>query len=46
VEGFTDVLWAGQPLIAVLPKVGALAAITAIVMIVAIWRFSRNRMFE
>jgi ABC-2 type transport system permease protein len=46
VEGFTDVLWAGQPLIAVLPKVGALAAITAIVMTVAIWRFSRNRMFE
>lgn len=46
VEGFTDVLWAGHSLIAVLPKVGALAGITAVVMGVAVWRFSRNRMFE
>jgi len=46
VEGFTDVLWAGHSLLAVLPKVGALAGITALVMSIAVWRFGRNRMFE
>lgn len=46
VEGMTDVLWAGHTLVDVLPKVGILAAIAAIVMAVSIWRFNRNRFFE
>jgi ABC-2 type transport system permease protein len=46
VEGFTDVLWAGQSLLAVLPKVGILAGIAAGVMAVAVWCFSRGRLFD
>lgn len=46
VEGFTDVLWAGKSLVAVLPKIGVLTAIAAAVMSFAVWRFNRNRLFE
>lgn len=46
VEGFTDVLWAGLPLAAVLPKIGILAGIAAFVMGIAIWRFNRSQLFE
>jgi ABC-type multidrug transport system, permease component len=46
VEGFTDVLWAGRPLSAVLPHIGILTGIAAVVMAFAIWRLRRNRMFE
>jgi ABC-2 type transport system permease protein len=46
VEGFTDVLWAGQSLLEVLPKVGILAGIAAGVMAVAVWCFSRGRLFD
>ena len=46
VEGFTDVLWAGQSLLEVLPKVGILAGIAAGVMLVAVWRFNRGRLFD
>jgi ABC-2 type transport system permease protein len=46
VEGFTDVLWAGQSLLAVLPKVGILAGIAAGVMLVAVWRFNKGSLFD
>lgn len=46
VEGFTDVLWGGASVLAVLPKVGVLAGIAAGVMAVALWRFNRGNMFE
>ena len=46
VEGFTDVLWAGRSLLEVLPKVGILAGIAASVMLVAVWRFNRGRLFD
>ena len=46
VEGFTDVLWAGLPLAAVLPKIGILTGIAAGVMAVAAWRFNRERLLE
>ena len=46
VEGFTDVLWAGQSLLEVLPKVGILAGIAAGVMAVAVWCFSRGKLFD
>lgn len=46
VEGFTDVLWAGQTLVAVLPKIGILAAIAFVVLSFSIWRFNRSRFFE
>jgi len=46
VEGFADVLWAGRSLLEVLPKVGILAGIAAGVMTVAIWCFSRGKLFD
>lgn len=46
VEGFTDVLWAGRSLIEVLPKVGILAGIAAVVLAFSIWRFNRSKFFE
>jgi ABC-2 type transport system permease protein len=46
VEGFADVLWAGSSLLEVLPKVGILAGIAASVMLVAVWRFNRGRLFD
>jgi len=46
VEGFTDVLWAGQSLLEVLPKVGILTGIAAGIMAVALWCFSRGKLFD
>jgi ABC-2 type transport system permease protein len=46
VEGFADVLWAGRSMIEVLPKVGILAGIAAGVMLVAVWRFNRGKLFD
>jgi ABC-2 type transport system permease protein len=46
VEGFADVLWAGLSLIEVLPKVGILTGIAAGVMMVAVWRFNRGKLFD
>jgi ABC-2 type transport system permease protein len=46
VEGFTDVLWAGRSLVEVLPKIGILAGIAAVVMAFSLWRFNRIRFFE
>lgn len=45
-EGFSQVLWAGQSFLQILPTVGVLAGIAAGVMIIAIWRFNRGRLFE
>ncbi len=44
-EGFQQVLWANATLAEVLPTVGILAAIAAVVMAVAVWRFNRGRLF-
>jgi ABC-2 type transport system permease protein len=46
VEGFADVLWAGKSLLEVLPKVGILAGIAAGVMLIAVWRFNRGKLFD
>jgi ABC-2 type transport system permease protein len=46
VEGFTDVLWAGQPLLEVLPKVGILAGMAAGVLAVAVACFNRSKLFD
>ncbi|MBI5381631.1 MAG: ABC transporter permease [Opitutae bacterium] len=46
VEGFTDVLWAGQSLFEVMPRIGMLLAITAGVMAVALWRFRKGKLFD
>ena len=45
-EGFSAVLWAGQNFVQVLPILGILAGITAVVMSLAIWRFNRGKIFE
>jgi ABC-2 type transport system permease protein len=46
VEGFADVLWAGRSLLEVLPKVGILAGMAAGVMLVAVWCFTRGKLFD
>jgi ABC-2 type transport system permease protein len=46
VEGFTDVLWAGQSLLEVLPRIGVLTGIAAAVMAVAVWRFNKGTLFD
>jgi len=46
VEGFTDVLWAGQSLFEVLPRIGVLTGIAAGVMLIALWRFKKGTMFD
>ena len=46
VEGFTDVLWAGQSLLEVLPRIGVLLSIAAAVMAVAVWRFNKGTLFD
>ncbi|MGC4071414.1 MAG: ABC transporter permease [Nibricoccus sp.] len=45
-EGFSAVLWAGQSFMQILPLIGILGGITALVMSVALWRFNRGRIFE
>jgi ABC-2 type transport system permease protein len=44
-EGFSGVLWAGQGFVQLLPVLGVLAGITALVMSIALWRFSRGKIF-
>lgn len=46
VEGYTSIIWAGQGLLEVLPTIGILTGIAVGVMLVAIWLFRRNKMFE
>jgi ABC-2 type transport system permease protein len=45
-EGFSQVLWAGKPLVEILPTLGILTGITAGVMAVAIWRLNHKKIFE
>jgi len=45
-EGFSNVLWAGMGFVQLLPVLGVLGGITAVVMSVAIWRFNRGKLFE
>jgi ABC-2 type transport system permease protein len=45
-DGFAQVLWAGNSFLQILPTVGVLLAITAGVMAIAIWRFNRGRLFD
>ena len=45
-EGFAQVLWAGHSLGEILPTIGVLLGIAAVVMALAIWRFNRGRLFE
>jgi len=45
-EGFSAVLWAGQGFRQILPLLGILGGITAVVMSLAIWRFNRGKIFE
>jgi ABC-2 type transport system permease protein len=44
-EGFSGVLWSGQSLVQLLPILGILGGITAVVMSLAIWRFNRGKIF-
>ena len=46
VEGFTDVLWAGRSLVGVMPSLGALALMAALILSFALWRFNRGRLFD
>jgi ABC-2 type transport system permease protein len=45
-EGFSQVLWARATLAELLPTLGWLALITALVMGFSVWRFKRGRIFE
>ena len=45
-EGFDQVLWANASFAELLPTLGILAAITALVMSVAVWRFNKGRLFD
>jgi ABC-2 type transport system permease protein len=45
-EGFSQVLWARAGLAELLPTLGYLTLITAIVMGVSVWRFNRGRIFD
>ena len=44
-EGFSQVLWNGDGLVALLPTLGILTFITATVMTIALWRFNRGKIF-
>ncbi len=45
-EGFSQVLWAGQTFLQILPTVGILLGIAAGVMTIAVWRFNRGPIFD
>jgi ABC-2 type transport system permease protein len=45
-EGFSQVLWARAGLAELLPTLGYLTLITALVMGVSVWRFNRGRIFD
>jgi len=45
-EGFSQVLWAHDSLSDLLPTLGYLSLITAVVMGISVWRFSRGRIFD
>ena len=45
-EGFGQVLWAGNTFLEILPTIGILGAIAGGVMAVSIWRLNRRKIFE
>lgn len=45
-EGFSQVLWAGQSFLQILPTAGILVGITTGLMAISVWRFNRGRLFE
>jgi ABC-2 type transport system permease protein len=45
-EGFDQVLWAGDSMVQILPTVGILLGIAAVVMTLAVWRLNRSRLFD
>jgi ABC-2 type transport system permease protein len=45
-EGFSQVLWAEDSLVQLLPTVGILLAAAAGVMALAVWRLNRSKLFE
>jgi ABC-2 type transport system permease protein len=44
-EAFSQVLWAGNSFVQILPTVGILLGIAAGVMAIAVWRFNRGNLF-
>ncbi len=46
IDGFTQVLWAGNSVTQILPTLGILLSIAGGVMSIAIWRFNRGRLFD
>jgi ABC-2 type transport system permease protein len=44
-EGFSQVLWANASLAELLPTLGILGGMTAVVMAIAVWRFNRGKIF-
>ena len=45
-EGFSQVLWADATFLELLPTLGILGGMTALVMTIAVWRFNRGRIFN
>ena len=45
-EGFSQVLWSHAPLPDLLPSLGWLAAMTAVILGIAVWRFNKGRIFD
>lgn len=45
-DGFSQVMWAGNSFTQILPTVGILVGISIGVMAVAVWRFNRSKLFE
>lgn len=46
VEGFQQVLWAEASWVELLPTLGVLAGMSAVVLSIAMWRFNRGRIFD
>ncbi len=44
-EGFSQVLWANVTFLELLPTLGILSGMTALVMAIAVWRFNRGKIF-
>jgi ABC-2 type transport system permease protein len=45
-EGFDQVLWMDASFRELLPTLGILAAMTAVVMTISVWRFNRSNLFQ
>lgn len=45
-DAFFGVLWSGDSLIKLLPTLGVLVGIAAVIMSVALWRFNKSPLFE